>query len=70
MKRKTSLERSFDTVSFRDSLRMKATSKKIKLSLTRFSKKPGICILANLGIMQPFEISNLHASEKFKRLTK
>ena len=38
MKRKTSLERSFDTVSFRDSLRMRTTSKKIKLSLTRFSK--------------------------------
>ena len=38
MKRKTSLERSFDTVSFRDSLRMRKTSKKIKLSLTRFSK--------------------------------
>ena len=38
MKRKTSLERSFDTVSFRDSLRMRTTSKKIKLSLTGFSK--------------------------------
>ena len=37
MKRKTSLERSFDTVSFRD-LRMRTTSKKIKLSLTQFSK--------------------------------
>ena len=38
MKRKTSLERNFDTVSFRDSLRVRTTSKKIKLSLTRFSK--------------------------------
>ena len=38
MKRKTSLERSFDTVSFRDSLRMRTTSKNIKLPLTRFSK--------------------------------
>ena len=38
MKRKTSLEPSFDTVSFRDSLRMRTTSKKTKLSLTRFSK--------------------------------
>ena len=36
MKRKTSLERSFDTVSFR---LCPFSSKKIKLSLTRFSKK-------------------------------
>ena len=36
--RKTSVVRSLDIVSFRDSLGMRTTSKKIKLSLTRFSK--------------------------------
>ena len=56
MKRKTSLERSFNTVSFRDSrLRMKTTSKKIKLSLVDpVFKKPSparydlFCSLSNM----------------------